>query len=350
MSDGTAQADVQMVPGRLWLRALVGLCLGLATAAALWAYLGVSQRELLERLHDVTAWPLAFAAAGSLVLMGLQSLRWWMVMRPVLPLSYGQAYRAMAVGFFFNVLLPARGGDLLRVQYLGKRTGISRAKLLGTEIVDFWSDKWGWVATFPLICLLGSPPAWLFKALLAMAFGVVSVGGVLALMASGLWRSRKDGLRWGPKWLLNLRDGFAANQWKRLLLVETLVAPLPWIWETFLIAVASHAVGLALTPMQAFAVLTAFNIATAVPSPGNAGSFEGGGTFALLQFHVDKPAALAFIVLYHLTQVVPGVCAGLFVLVMEGEALFGKTRVFRARAPALRVEVGSGIVAEPDAG
>ena len=129
---------------RFWVRALVGLCAGLAAAAAVGAYLGISQRELIATIHDVALEPLLLAAGGGLILMGLQALRWWVVMRPLLTLTYGQAYRALMVGFAFNVILPARGGDLLRVQYLGKRTGVSRAKLLGTEIVDFWSDKWGW--------------------------------------------------------------------------------------------------------------------------------------------------------------------------------------------------------------
>src|SRR2546429_7902552 len=120
--------------------------------------------------------------------MALQALRWWMVMRPLLDLSYAQACRAMMVGFFFNVVLPARGDDLMRVQYLGKRAGVSRAKLLGTEIVDFWSDKWGWVAAFPLVCVLGTRPAWLFGALLLTGGAVSGVGALLALMGSGMWR------------------------------------------------------------------------------------------------------------------------------------------------------------------
>src|SRR5437868_7102181 len=149
---------------RLWVRAVLGLCLGGAAATAVSLYLGISHRDLFAELHDVRSEPLVLAALGSMILLGLQSLRWWIVMRPVLPLTYPQAFKAMVVGFCGNVLLPARGGDLLRVQYLGRRTGVSRAKLLGTEIVDFWSDKWGWIAAFPVICLLGDPPAWLAHA------------------------------------------------------------------------------------------------------------------------------------------------------------------------------------------
>ncbi len=327
---------------RLWLRTALGLFAGLFAAAAVVFYLGISQRELIASLHGVTQEPLLFAAVGGLVLMGLQALRWCVVMRPLLNLTYGQAYRAMMVGFTFNVLLPARGGDLLRVQYLGKRTGISRAKLLGTEIVDFWSDKWGWVAAFPLLCLFGTPPSWLFRALLLMGALVVGVGLLLVLMASGV-------LRRGPAWLTNLRDGFAANHWRRLLVVETVIAPLPWLWETFVIMVAGHALGLDLTAMQAFAALTAFNVATTVPSPGNAGSFEAGGTLALIAFGIPKETALAFIFLYHLTQVVPGFMGGVLVLVLEGESLFGKRSLWR-RPQAALPDVAAAPVPAPDAG
>src|SRR4051812_24930864 len=117
----------------MWLRTVLGLTAGLIAAGAVVIYLGIGQNELIESLHDVSPEPLVLAAAGGIGLLALQAVRWWIVMRPLLNLSYGQAFKAMMVGFFFNVLLPARGGDILRVQYLGKRTGISRAKLLGTE-------------------------------------------------------------------------------------------------------------------------------------------------------------------------------------------------------------------------
>ena len=308
---------------RLWIRAALGLCAGLGIAVAMILYLGISQREVLRNLQHPLVWPLLVAAGGSLILLAFQALRWWLVMRPVVSLSYSQAYRALAVGFFFNALLPARAGDLLRVQYLGKRTGVSRAKLLGTEIVDFCSDKWGWVAAFPVVCLLGAPPpAWLFRALALLSGSVVAAGTVVALMGSRLGRTTATGRPWGPEWLRNLRDGFAVQKWKRLVWLETLVAPLPWLWETGVIWVAAKAFSISLTPMQAFAMLTAFNLASVVPSPGNIGSFESGGTVALIHFQVGNATALAFTLVYHLTQVLPTMAVGALVLTLEGESLF----------------------------
>ena len=80
---------------RLWLRTVAGLFAGLVAAAAIVLYLGISQRELVASLHGIADEPLFLAALGGLVLMALQALRWWVVMRPVLELNYGQAFRAL---------------------------------------------------------------------------------------------------------------------------------------------------------------------------------------------------------------------------------------------------------------
>jgi uncharacterized membrane protein YbhN (UPF0104 family) len=337
----TGPATVDRSPARsVILRASLGAAAGLTVAALAIGYLHISRAGFLEQVQGAHPLPLLFAVVGGFVLLGLQSLRWWTVMRPVLPgLRYGHAYRAMLVGFFFNNLIPWRVGDLLRVQYLGRRTGVSRAKLLGTEVVDFFSDKWGWVASFPLVCLLSqvlppheTPPRWLFGALAFLATLLILTGLVLMAMASQRGRFDAAGHPRGPVWLANLRDGFAAARWRMLLWVETVLAPLPWLWETLVIMVASRAVGLELTPMQAFVALTAWNFGTLIPSPGNAGSFEASGTLALGALGLPPEQALAFVFLYHLTQVVPGMMVAAALLVAEGETLFGKRSIFHGLA------------------
>jgi uncharacterized membrane protein YbhN (UPF0104 family) len=331
------------------VRALLGAGAGLLVAGLAAAYLHISGDRFVDDVLKAHPGPLLFAVVGGFVLLGFQSLRWWTVMRPVLPgLKFGHAYRAMLVGFFFNALLPMRGGDLLRVQYLGRRTGVSRAKLLGTEVVDFVSDKWGWIAAFPLVCLLSAflplherPPQWLFRALAGFACLLAASGSVLLVMGSRRWRKDAEGRVRGPVWLNNLRDGFAAADWKRLMLVETVLAPLPWLWETLVIVVASRALDLGLTPMQAFGALTAWNMGTIIPSPGNAGSFEASGTLALGWLGVAPEKALAFIFLYHLAQVVPGMMAAAALLVAEGETLFGKRSVFHTLAEQPSTQLSS---------
>jgi len=85
--------------------------------------------------------------------------------------------------------------------------------------------------------------------------------------------------------------------------------------------VAAHGFGIELSMMQAFSVMIAFNLATIVPSPGAVGTVEVGGTAALLFFGVEQSRALAFMFVYHFSQLLPGIAGGAAVLAAQGEKL-----------------------------
>lgn len=297
-------------PGRSRLLALFGLVCGMAVAFTLWNVSGGNYRLLVGHLRSARTGPLVFAAVGALVLTLLQSLRWWVAVRAVAPVTLWQACRGRALGNLFNALLPARGGDLVRARYVGGLSGTSTARILGTQIVDVCGDKFGWLVAFGLVCLAGEPPAALRLALLPMAAALSLLAAGIALMGSGVGRSNVK--VW--KWVHSLREGFDRESWKRLLLLEVVVGPLPWMWEALVILVSARAVGLDLRPAEAFCVLTAFNLAMAVPTPGNVGTMEAGGALALVELGAAPESAFAFMVLYHLVQIVPNTCAGALVL------------------------------------
>jgi uncharacterized membrane protein YbhN (UPF0104 family) len=73
--------------------------------------------------------------------------------------------------------------------------------------------------------------------------------------------------------------------------------------------------------MVAFALLTAANLGTVVPVPGGAGSFEAAGAFALAMAGVPHHAAFAFVLLYHLSLLVPMVVAGAGLVALQGRSL-----------------------------
>jgi uncharacterized membrane protein YbhN (UPF0104 family) len=272
---------------------------------------------VLRYVAGVSPWVIALCVLSALVVLALQALRWHLIMSPLLGLRYADAYRALIVGVLFNSILPARGGDLLRVQYLGRRTGKSRATILGTEIVDRWLDWWGWIPSFLFLCLLSDPPAWLYQAL--GVFGAVLV--VWAALMVVLARVSPGG-RFAHIWEA-LRAGIGAFRTRRTWLVALVIAPLPWLWEAFILTWAGSGFGIELSLVQAFSVMIAFNLATIVPSPGAVGTVEVGGTAALLFFGVDQSRALAFMFVYHFSQLLPGIAGGAAVLVAQGEKLVG---------------------------
>ncbi|MGZ6070846.1 MAG: lysylphosphatidylglycerol synthase transmembrane domain-containing protein, partial [Myxococcaceae bacterium] len=269
------------------LRTVGGIVVGVGSAVLAARLMGIHLRDLVGSLRSARPLPLLAAVGGTFVLLALQTFRWWWVVRPVLPLRYREAFSAMLVGSAFNVLIPARGGDLIRVQYLGKRTGTSRVTLLGTELLDYWSDKAGWLLAFVVTCLVSwagwkeSPQRWLLHAIGVLALLVIGSAALVVIAQLPVLRRLSPRLDPGPRWLQKLRSGFRAHDRRSLLVIEGLLAPLPWLWEVPVIMVAGHALGLSLSPMLAFAMLTAANLGTVVPVPGGAGSFEAAGAFAL---------------------------------------------------------------------
>jgi uncharacterized protein (TIRG00374 family) len=304
------------------LRAFLGLIAGLVVAAAAAWYLGVEPRQVLATLQDVSPWTVVGCTVSTFVMLGLQSFRWHLVMTPLLGLRYSQSYRALTVGVLLNSIIPARGGDLLRVQYLGRKTGKPRGTILGTEIVDRWLDWWGWYPLLIAFSLTGALPRWLFSALGLFAAFHVTWATVLAILSRRGYVPR-EGSRFGEV-LRSFRSGVRAFRTKRTLAIALLVSPLPWLWETTVLTLLGRAFEMKLTMGMAFSVLIAFNIAMAVPSLGSIGTFEAGGTAALVFFGIDQSKALAFMFIYHFTQLLPGVAAGVGILVAEGERLFEK--------------------------
>ncbi|HXX69448.1 MAG TPA: lysylphosphatidylglycerol synthase transmembrane domain-containing protein [Polyangiaceae bacterium] len=294
-------------------RGLLALGTGISVAALAAWWLGVRADDVMAHAAGISRWTLAASVASAFVVLSLHALRWHLVMRPLLGLGYSDALFAQLVGAMFNAVLPARGGDLLRVQYLGRRTGKSRATILGTEVVDRWLDWWGWVPVIAVLAATTTLPRWVFG---AFALLVVVLAGWAALMVAARLRgwTARPGSRAGAT-LRAFKAGIDAFESPRTLVLALLVAPLPWIWESGAIAAISRSFDVHLTFATAFCVLVGFNVATVVPSPGALGSVETGGTAALVFFGAPRSNALAFMLVYHLTQLLPAVAAGAAVLV-----------------------------------
>lgn len=299
--------------GRQLARGIVALGAGIGVAwlAAWW--LGVRAEDVMAHAAGISGWTVVASVASAFIVLGLHALRWYLVMRPLLGLGYCDALFAQLVGAMFNALLPARGGDLLRVQYLGRRTGKSRATILGTEVVDRWLHWWGWAPVVVVLAATTALPRWVFGAFGLLIAALVGWGALMVAARLRGWTAA-PGSRAGEALRL-FRTGIDAFESPRTLVLALLVAPLPWVWESGAIAAISRGFDVHLTFATAFCVLVGFNIAMLVPSPGALGSVETAGTAALGFFGAPRANALAFMLVYHLTQLLPAIAAGAAVLV-----------------------------------
>ena len=306
--------------------------IGIAMALAAVAVLVLTRKGSfdLEQFKAAFAtmgpWPLLVGMCTQLGVIGFQSLRWWFVTRPILTIRYRDAYATIMVGSFLNTFLPVRAGDVLRVQYLHTHAGVSRATLLGTELIDFWSDKCGWMPAFLLFLVLTDPPEWMYQALQIML--VLACTLTLAYILLRPWFKRMATTGWRAR----VYAGMTANPPRRLVIAGFGLAALPWIWESLAITLVAHVAGLHLTLPQGFSVLTAFNVVSAVPVPGNVGLHEAASSFTLVSFGVTREMALAFAMLYHASQLLPGIMGGAAAIVRR-KALDVKAAAPTAAAP-----------------
>jgi uncharacterized membrane protein YbhN (UPF0104 family) len=293
-------------PGRRSWGALAAAAALVAVLIALLLRLRALDWGRLEvALRTLGPGPLAIGIAGGCGVVALQALRWWTVTRPVVTVSYTESFRALLVGGLLNALLPARAGDLLRVQYLADRARVSRATLYGTELVDFWTDKSGWLPAFALLGLTGPCPSWMHRAVAVMsALALLLLAGVLTL------RRRLRGATATDGWRGRFALGLAASSPARLAVTALLLAALPWLWEAFAITAVARAAGIGLLPMQAFVVLTAFNLAMIVPIPAGLGVHEAASAAVLVSYGVPLERAVVFALAYHASQLLPYVVGG----------------------------------------
>ena len=319
-SPGTATATA---PLRAW-RTVISLVAGMGVAAGAAWILGVRPGEVLSRAAGTPPWAIAGCAFSGYVVLALQTLRWHQVMRPLLGLGYGEAFRAQTIGGMLNAILPARVGDLLRAQYLGHITGKSRATVLGTEVVDRWLDWWGWVPVVGVLAMTSRLPAWMHVAVAVFGAALLASGVAMVLLR------RRPSARIATSRFAEIAASFRAGidsfASRRTLVLALAVAPLPWLWEAGVLAITSRAFDVHLTFPMAFCVLVGFNAATVIPSPGGIGALETGGAAVLALFGVNHVNALAFLFVYHFTQLVPLIVGGAMLLALRPQPIFVGTR------------------------
>jgi glycosyltransferase AglD len=284
-------------------------------AVLVWAFYDIQWSSVGHSLAGAKLGWLALAAGVNLLVVLFQSARWLALVRPLSrAATLAEAFKATLVGFAVSTVVPARAGELARVEWIGRATGLSRVSVIGTVLLDQLVNAAVLLTGVALLPLLGGVPLWL-RSSGYFALGLFVIGAAIVVvlkpvqMAPGpqeATRSRMP-LRYVANVIARVRHGLLASRDPRALGWSFGASSVAWALEIVVTAVSMRAVGLHLPLIASILVLVAVNLALAFPvaTPGNVGTLELGATLALLEFGVPKGEALAFAVCYHLLQVVP---------------------------------------------
>jgi len=252
----------------------------------------------------------------------LRSVRWVWILRPIARVPFFSSFRATAIGFAANTVLPARAGEILRPAILARERALPFPALLASIVFERILDAMSQLfflglalATGPSDGALGTFASgrirWVVAAIAAIAIGV-------ALFAV-LWRAATERFLETLFRILPGRfrdvarriahtflDGFASLKTPRLALLVVSSSLFMWLVINVQIYCAMHAFGLQLPLSAAFVVTSAAVLGLAVPTPGGVGGYHAAVQFALTNiFGVPLAAATGVALLAHAISFVP---------------------------------------------
>jgi uncharacterized protein (TIRG00374 family) len=245
-------------------------------------------------------------------------------------LNYLKLAEALFIGQMLNIIIPARLGEVARIQFMGQVESRSQAHTLGTIAVEKMFDILALLVLMFLVPVSVSLPAWFQDSKASLLVLVIAFFGVSLILSYGkdrLLTLLESTVRFLPE------DSRVKIQREIGLALSSLdVLRSPWvvlrlqgwsflIWSIGILInyITFLALGLSSSFTTALFLLVVLQVGIAVPSvPGKLGIFQYLCILALAPFGFGKSSALSYSVLLYLVAVGPVLLLGAFFMWWEG--------------------------------
>jgi len=327
-----------------WILAAVGLLL---SAVAVYVLLKqVSTRDLASNLRTADPWWLLAACLLTVVIYWLRAWRWGELLSPVARVPGGRLFATTMVGFLAINALPARLGELVRAYALARSERIKTVTVLASVVIERIFDLAALIVFWALSLLFAPYPAWFrWSGYLTIALSVAVTAGLWLLHAShhvpssfgsrlrALLPARLKAPLQRP--VASFAEGLRVLGRPSTIAYAGLLTLAMWVVTGLVFLAVGQSMGLSLPLWSPLLLSFIVCVAIMLPSsPGFIGVLEGSCVVGLSLLGVDTSRALAYGVLFHVTQILPLIVLGGFY------ALWG--RVGRVRLEELEQPVGEG--------
>jgi len=324
------------------------IVLALAAGLVLLFFRNVDLRLVVgEILRARLPW-LAISLATTLVSLAIRSFRWQYLLEPLGHASFGNAFRATAVGFAASSILPARAGEVIRPYFLARHENMTATGAFATIILERVLDVLTVVALLASFIFIFDQGVGVAN---PAAFAAVKWAGVTALAGAlvalvvmfvlagdpgriGRWMTRLEQVF--PSALAGLIGRVAEKFARGLGAVRRpgrLLVALLWSFPLWLSIAAglwcvAMAFRLEIPFTGSFLMIALLVIGVAVPTPGAIGGFhEAFRLGATLFFGAADGAAVGAAIVAHLFSIGPALLLGLLFAAQVGLNLSGMRRI-----------------------
>ena len=304
---------------RFWFGLIISL-------SFLGVFLARTDFEEIRRSFGEANYWLAFAAVP-LYFVGfwLRTIRWHLLLKPVINVSVRRLYPIVLIGLMANNVAPARVGELVRAYLVGERESISKSTALGTIAGDWAFDGLTLVALLGIVAAISGATAGvkLIGVLTALLFAAMTV--VLVVLAfsprarhvvSRLITLLPRGLALRIEGMLDaFLSGLIAVRSPLTLAMAMALSFISWLVEGFMYWVVGQAFGLDVGFDAYLLILAAANLALSIlASPGGVGPFEAASQQVLHSFAVAQGLAGAYTLALHALLLGPVIIVGFVLL------------------------------------
>jgi uncharacterized protein (TIRG00374 family) len=268
---------------------------------------GVSWAEMVATIQTAKPQYLVILFLCSSISIFLRGVRWGVLVSAQKKVDALTMFWAASVGYLGNAFLPARAGEVIRSVMLGTKTGISKSYVFATAMTERILD----VIILVLIGVVSLPsigtlPDWLSSAMRVM--GILGLAALVFLfLAPRFSHLLERFIRWLPiperirlplirmmhEFLLGagafMNPGRAAG--------FAIYSALLWFVDATGTIMLSWGLNMSFTYPQAFVLLLAMGLSSAIPStPGYVGVYQFVAVTLLPIYGISRSEALTFII------------------------------------------------------
>ncbi len=289
------------------------LAIALAVGLLYYSMRGVDWGRLGYNLAHANLALVAAVLALSLVGIFLRSFRWRLLLVAEGEVSVATAFWATCTGYFGNLFLPARAGELIRTFMISAGTQLSKTYVLTTALSERAVDAIVLVGISAAVLLtIDQRPGWLAQA--ARPFGLAALGAVIAIAIipplEHFWISlvRRSPL---PAPLrvrveeilgqvhLAIRTFHDPGRLTKFALMTAVI----WTVDAVATVIGAKALGFAISLPAAYLLLAGLGLGSALPStPGYAGIYQFVAVSVLVPFGFSRTDAITYILFAQVNQ------------------------------------------------
>ena len=255
-----------------------------------------------------------------------RSFRWQNLInsKEHLPLFF--LFKALSIGYMINNILPAKVGELARMEYIKRKKGISRSFLLGTIFMERFIDLFLVLIIFGISLAFSQAGKTVFISNKWTFFIILLLVGIVVLFLS-----RPDHffrlLAFFPnktkshieKVLLSFTESVHFISNRNLLIRVSFYSMIIWMLTLFSSYLILRGLNVNLAFYGYFFVVAVGVLGLVIPSTsGGIGVFHAIATAALVLLGVTPEKALAYAIIAHAFDFIPNVIIGLAIFIYEG--------------------------------